>query len=313
MSDPSLPSDATSVIAQEFKVDEPCALEVDLPGAYVRLRPGSSDTRVEVNISMAGCPPDRAEQILDRLSVGTRQTKDRVRVYSDRPRWDAEWWRWVRQLSATVHLDVHLPTHVDATIRASGGTIDAADLAGHLEVESLGGKLQINGLEGTLDLRTRSSDVSVTQFDGSRIDIHSAAGKLSLKEISSDSLTVRSVSAPVTLTNVTGTTDIDVDGASLTLQELSGPCTARTQGGALTYVGTPSDDTELSALGAPLEAQLPASLSATLDLSGEEIFLDEAFSFEGERTPHHVQGALNGGGPALRLRAVRGAAHCQTQ
>lgn len=309
----SPPREASPVIAQEFKVDESCALEVDLPRTYMHLRPGSNSNRVVVNISMTNCPPDRAEQFLNRMSVGTRQMKDRVRVYSDRPRWDAEWWRWMRELSASIYLEVRLPAHVDASIRASGGTIDVANLAGHFDLDTRGGTLHAQNLEGTLDVRARSTDVSLRRFDGARLNIHEAAGSLSLEEVESDALTIRSVSAPVTLTDVTGSTDIEVHGAPLTLREVTGTCRARAQGGTLTFVGTPADDIELTTVGASLETQLPSSLSATLHLTGEDVTLDSGFSFEGKRTPQRVTGTLNDGGPTLRLRAIRGTAHCRTQ
>ncbi len=313
MPDLSPPREASPVIAQEFKVDEPCTLEVDLPRTYMHLRPGPNNNRVEVNISMMGCSPDRAEKFLNRMSVGTRQMKDRVRVYSDRPRWDAEWWRWLREHSATVYLDVRLPSQVDASVRTSGGTIDVANLAGNFDLEALGGTLQADNLDGTLDVRSRSSEVTVTRFDGARLNIHQAAGALSFEDVASDALTVRSVSAPVRLTEVRGSTDIEVHGAPLRLRNLSGTCRARTQGADLTYVGAPADDVELVAVGASLETQLPSSLSATLHLTGEEVSLDSGFSFEGKRTPQRVSGTLNDGGPTLRLRAVRGTAHCRTQ
>lgn len=279
----------------------------------MHLRPGSNNNRVEVNISMTGCSPDRAEEFLNRMSVGTRQMKDRVRVYSERPRWNAEWWRWMRETSATVYLDIRLPSQVDASVRSVGGTIDVADLTGHFELEVLGGTLKAQNLDGTLDVRSRSSEVTITRFEGARLNIRQATGSLSLEEVESDALTARAASAPVALTNVTGSTDIEVHGASLRLRNLSGTCRARTQGAPLSYVGAPADDIELIAVGASLETKLPSSLPATLHLTGEEVSLDSGFSFEGKRTQQRVSGTLNDGGPTLRLRAVRGTAYCRTK
>lgn len=305
---PSLapPRDAVSVIAQEFLVEEPCSLSVHVPGAHTRLRPGSDPDRVEVDISVTGCPPEEAEAILDRMKVGTHQMKDTVRVYSDSDRSDAEWWRWVRTLDVTIHVDLRLPSHVEAEIRAPGGAVDIADLRGHVDLKVMGGPCRAENLEGTLDIRAESSDVSVEQFSGDELIARVAVGSLTLADVSADTVTVRSVAAPLSLDSVSGATTVTAKSAPVDLRALSGPCTARVQAGRLSFAGAPDDEIGLCVTGASLDVALPDDHGADLRMTGPALALDDGFSFDGERTEQEIDGTLNGGGPTLKLVATGG-------
>ena len=300
------PREAVSVIAQEFIVDDPCALSVNVPGARTRLRPGSEDERVEIEISVTGCPPAKAEEILDRMKVGTHQMKDTVRVYSDSERSDAEWWRWVRTLDVDIHVDLRLPSQVEAEIRAPGGAVDIANLKGHIDINVMGGPCSAENLEGTLDIRAESSDVSVKHFSGTELITRVAVGSLTLTDVEADTTTVRSVAAPLSLDTVSGPVAITSKSAPVEVQNLSGPCTAHVQAGRLTFSGAPRDEVTLRVIGAALDVSLPSSHGADLHMRGPDLSLADGFSFSGERTEKEIEGVLNGGGPPLTLVTIGG-------
>ena len=305
------PQDAVSVIAQEFKVKESFTLTAEVSGARTRLRPSSEPDRVEITISVSGCPAHRAEDILDRMQVGTRQMKDTIRVYSQCDPSQAEWWRWVRTLDVTVHLDIQIPTHVDAEIRAPGGSIDAADLSGNITLKPMGSPCRAENLQGTLNVRAESSEVSILGFSGERLDARVASGALSVKDVETDTLILHSVAAPMTVTNASGETEITANGTAVDIKSLSGPSTAHIQGGKLTYEAAPTEPIDLTVVGSTLDALLPSDLNADLKLSGGTVFLADSFAFEGDRTDQNVEGQLNKGGPSVKLTAIRGDARCK--
>ncbi len=307
------PEDAVSVIAQEFIVDEPCALAVDVPGAATYLRPGSRTDRLEIDISVSGCSPDEAESILDRMQMSTQQMKDTVRVYSDGDRSDAEWWRWVRTLDVTVHVNLRLPSHVEGDLRVPGGTIDLADLKGHIDLKVMGGTCHAHNLQGTLDVRAESSDVIIEDFSGDQLVARVAVGELSLDTVEADTVTLRSVSAPVALVDVDGTTSITANSASVDVRELQGPCTIRSQGGPVRFDGEPGDETELTVVGSSLDVHLPKRHESDLTMTGTTLALDDRFSFDGDRSEHEIKGTLNDGGSSLVLRAIGGTAECHAE
>jgi hypothetical protein len=313
MTDIIAPEEAVQVMAQEFKVDTRCRLFVTVPGARTRLRPGASNDRIEVTVSVSGCKKGQAQTVLDRLRLTTRQVKDTVRVQTDvrQQELDARWWAWVRRNRATIHLDVRLPTSADADVRVPGGTIDASDIDGSLKLEVSGGSIHADGLQGSLDVRAYSSDVTVEWFDGSTLDLLVSSGSLTARRIDATAVSVRASAAPVTLDRVYGPVEVTANGAGATLREIHGRLTAEVQGGPLTLDGAPADGSKLVAYGSPLQVSLPGSLSADLRMEGAEVTLDDTFSFEGDREPRLVAGHLNDGGPSLSLRAVQGAIHCR--
>lgn len=312
MPKPAPPQDAVSVIAQEFIVDEPCALSVDVPGSYTYLRPGSENDRVEVEISVTGCPPERAEAILDRMKVGTQQMKDTVRVYSDGNRSDAEWWRWIRTLDVTVHINLKLPSLVEADLRAPGGEIDIANLEGHIDLKMMSGTCRAANLQGNLDIRAESSEVFIEDFSGEQIVARVAVGSLTLENVESDVLSLRSVSAPVQIKNVAGATSLTANSTTVEIEDLRGPSTIRSQGGPVHYHSQPTEESELTVVGSTLNVHLPSDHGAHLSMTGAKLSIDEDFSFSGEQKEHKIEGALNDGGPTLDLRAVGGTAHCKS-
>lgn len=305
------PREAVSVLSQAFRVNVPCTLSVDVPGAHLRLRPGSASEQVDVDVSVTDCSPEEAEEIPKRLGLSTRQRKNTVQVYVDSTQSDVEWWRWMRTFDATLHVDLRLPSNIEADIQTPGGSVDIADLQGHVDLKVIGGPCRVADLEGTLDIRAESSDVSVHGFSGDQIAVRVAAGSLTLTNIEADAITVRSVAAPLTLSSITGPTTVTAKSATVELQALSGPCSARVEGGPLRYDGTPDDETELQVIGDSLDTVLPADHGADLCMTGSTLALADSFSFAGERTAREIEGPLNGGGPPLSLNAPGGTIHCE--
>lgn len=311
MPDTPPPREAASVLSQSFHVDVPCSLSVDVPGARTQLHPGSDAEQVDVDLSVTGCSPDEAEEILKRVGVATRQRKNTIQVYSDNGRSDAEWWRWVRTFDALLNIDLQVPPRIEADIRVPGGSVDIADLQGHFDVKVIGGSCQVTDAGGTLDVRAESSDVSIRGFSGDQIVARVAVGALRVEDVEADTITVRSVAAPMTLSSISGATTVTANGGQVELQDLSGPCTTRVDGGPLHYNGRPDEKTDLHVVGSSLEARLPADHEADLLMTGPTLALDDRFSYEGERTETEIEGTLNGGGPLLSLSAAGGRVACQ--
>lgn len=311
MSNSAPPRDAASVIAQEFIVDEPCTIAVDIPGAHTRLRPGPASDRVEVNVAVTGCSPDEAEDILDRMQVGTHQMKDAIRVYSDGDRSDAVWWRWIRTLDVTIHVELKLPSTVEADLRVPGGEVDVANLEGEFEITAMGGRCRAHDLEGALTLRGDSAEASIKRFSGSKLDAHVAAGTLTLDQIDAETVSVHSVCSPVHMSDVTSDTSLTANGTTVDVEDVSGPFSARIQGGTLSFDAAPRNNVDLTSVGASIHVTLPSDHEADVDIRGETVEVADVFSFSGEQTNGHLEGIFNGGGPPLSLRAIRGNVTCK--
>lgn len=305
------PREAVSVLTQEFLVDVPCSLSVDVPGAHVRLRSSSAEEQVTVEVAVTGCPPEEAKTVLRRMQIGAHKTKNTVSVTSDSDRSGAEWWRWVRTLDVGIEVDLHVPPRVEAALHTPGGSVDITDLQGHFDVKVMGGSCHVEDVGGTLDVRAESSDVSIRDFSGKQIITRVAAGTLTLEDVEANTITARAVAAPLTLDAVSGPTRVTAKSAPVTLNAVPGPCLAEVDGGTLTYKGRPTDELDLKVVGNALDVQIPGDHGAGLCMTGPTLTLDDAFSFEGERTATEIEGTLNGGGPSLTMTAPGGSIHCQ--
>lgn len=302
-----------TVIDAAFEADSFDVLEVTVPAARVHLRPHAEKQRVEIHGFVPDCDPETARALFDRQGISTHQSSDRLYVFGNGPPADADGWRWRRRHRGEVHLDLRVPETLNVEAQTPGGAVHAAGLSGVVNLDVMGGSAEVEGMSGSVTVRGGGKRLGVHDFKGKTLHVQWASGSVDLENVSAESTTLRSVSAVTTVKSLRGETDVAVRGASLSLRNVAGPCSGTTYGGNLTYAGTPTDNTVLRAIGGSVETQFPPSLGATLLLSGERAQLDDAFAFDGERTPQRVEGTLNGGGPTLDLQAIRGDARCTAE
>jgi len=308
MSSPSLPD--TAVMDAAFGADTFDAFELDVPDAQVRLRPHAQADRVHVRGFVPDADPETARTVFDRKGISTHQSGDQLHVYGDSLSTTVEDWRWRDSHPTAVHLDVFLPPDLDVTARTPGGAINASGLTGALDLNVMGGSVTAERLEGSIRIQGSGGTLSVQDSLGLSLDLEWSAGPVRLQNIEGETTTLRARAASTTLHDIHGPVDLSVHGAPLELRDVDGPCEARVQGSTLTYNGAPTHETSLTVVGGHLSTNLPPTHDAELMVTGSTVALDDAFAFNGEQTSKHIEGTLNGGGPRLRLRAVRGTATC---
>ena len=305
------PSPTATVLDAAFEADGFGTLVLDVPEAHLHLQPHDEADRVQVHGTVPGADPDAARCLFDRKGIATHQSGDRLRVSGERlsdgvPDWH---WRWGHPTA--LHLTVHLPPDLDVTARAPGGEVEASDLGGNVDLTVPGGSVHATGLTGAVNVRGGGGTLTVQDADGGRTALRWAAGPVVLERLHATTVTLHSHSGPTTAQDLDGPTDLCVQGAPLALRHVTGPCDAEVRGGSLTYRGAPENPTTLRSVGGPLQAYLPPDQPAAFSFAGTQVRLDDDFAFKGERTPHHVEGRLNGGGPSFEGRAVQGAARCR--
>lgn len=305
-------SDAENVLDAEFHLDGVNALNLNVPGGRVMLRP-HDENRVHVRGFVPAGQSESNQDRPDPQQVSTHHSDDRLHIYRPDPSADVSGWRQRLRHRTTIHLDIRLPPHLDVKAQTPGGSIDGAHLAGTLDLTVQGGSVHLEQMRGPLCLRGSGGRFVAHDISGSSLEVAWAAGPVTLEQIADVQTTLHARSAPTTVKAHQGSVDLRVHGAPLTLNDLGGPCDAEVQGNRLIYHGTTAHDTSLRTVGGPVQAHLPSGQAASLILSGREVALADEFAFEGRTTPDRIEGMLNGGGPTLALRSVQGAASCHVQ
>lgn len=306
------PSDAENVLDTELEAEGVDLLELNVPETQVTLRPHDAN-----QVHVRGVAP-RAEPASDRdpagpPTVSTRHSGDRLFIVRERLSTDVSDWRHRVRCRTAVHLDLRLPPRLDVTAKAPGGAIDAASLAGSLDLSVHGGSIQVEQVDGPLHLRGNGGTLAVQNISGPSLGVQWSSGPVTLEQIADVHLELEAQAAPTTVQNHRGSADLRVHGAPLTLNDLNGPCNAEVRGSRLTHHGTPTHEMSLRTVGGPIQGHLPIAQAASLILTGTQVALDNEFDFEGQTTPHRIEGTLNGGGPNLTLRAIQGTASCHVQ
>lgn len=306
----TLSSQTDTVMDAAFEADAFEALVIDVPGAHVQLTSHDEADKVQVHGGVPGAELDAARELFDRKGISTHQSGNRLHIFGDRLSQEVADWRWRSNHPPVVHLEVHLPPNLNVTAQASGGMIEASDLAGTLDVTVPGGSVNATRMMGPLNIQGSGGQLTVDHTDSAAVNIEWGAGPVTVQRLRKTSLTLRVRSSPTTVQNIDGSADLSVHGASLSIQNVTGPCEADVRGGALTYRGAPNEDTSLRTVGGPLQTHLPPDHPVALTLMGAQVSLDHDLPFEGKQTASHVRGRLNGGGISFEGRAIQGLAQC---
>ncbi len=287
-------------------------LLLNVPEARLHLRPHDQPGRIQVRGTVPGADPDTARQLFDQKEISTHQSGDQLHVSGRSLSEGISDWRRRHIPPMAIHLNVFLPASLNVTAHASGGAVDASDLAGSVDLTVPGGSVRATGLTGPLRVQGSGGDLTIQDGTDAALTAQWAAGAVHLEHLRNTPVTLRAQSCPTAVEDLKGSADLSVQGAALTLRRLTGPCQAQVRGGALAYEGAPTQNTTLRSVGGPLHAHLPLDHAAALTLSGTRVALDDDFAFEGKQTAHRIEGRLNGGGVALMGHAVQGAAQCRT-
>jgi len=294
-----------------FEADAFETLILDVPEAHLQLQSHDEADQVQVHGTVPEAAPETARRLFDQKEISTQQSGDRLYISGRQVSREISDWRWRHVHPTAVHLNVSLPSDLDVTAQASGGTVEVSDLAGTVKLSVPGGSVHAAGLSGPLRVQGSGGDLTVQDGTDAALTAQWAAGTAHFEHLQDTSVTLRARSCPTTVEDLNGSADLAVHGAALTLRHLTGPCDAQVRGGALTYRGAPTENTILRAVGGALHTHLPHDHAAGLLLTGSQVAFDDDFAFEGERTARRVEGRLNGGGVSFEGRAIQGAARCR--
>lgn len=179
-----------------------------------------------------------------------------------------------------------------------------------LRLETGDGGVQVSSINGVVNVRTGDGAIDVTALSG-KVDLRTGDGAIRAERVKGD-LQLRTVDGAIYATDLdgkcyawTGDGQVRLDGRfeELNVQSGDGGVIARVARGSVVSVPWSIRTSDGS-----VEVSLPESLKADIDIATNDggISLHAPVSVQGEIGNRRVRGAMNGGGPALRIRTSDG-------
>lgn len=273
-------------IEKSFSVKPGGLLNFDSDLANVEIATSDTDAvRVEFTREFKVDTAQEASDLRNRLSVEMAESDNTVKVTvrftDDRQQRDRN----------KVRLDfrITMPRKFNLDLR-TGGSAKVGDLDGTAKASTLGGSLTLGSVTGLVIATSKG-------------------GSLSIGDVGAD-LEARSYGGSATIGRVNGRVTAIAEGGSVSIEEARDWIRARAAGGSVkAYISKqPRADSKITAEAGSIDLRLAASVAVTVDAACTAGRLSSDFSLHGHQgdEPGRLKGPINGGGPALLLRASAG-------
>ncbi len=203
----------------------------------------------------------------------------------------------------------------------AGGHINAGNIAGDASLRSGGGHIRAGQIGGRADLQTDGGNITVVQA-GSLVSVRTGGGQIDFGEVRG-SVRAQTGGGGIRIMYVSGPMEVESSAGSICLTRVAGTVRAATAGGTITAWINPDAPSSGGTVHLPglsqltsgngdivvfLPRNLAADIDAVVESGGERrIEADPALALQIQERgngPVHAMGALNGGGPPLKLRTT---------
>jgi TonB family protein len=205
----------------------------------------------------------------------------------------------------------------------AGGHINAGNIAGDAALRSGGGHIRAGQIGGRADLQTDGGNITVGQAE-SLVSVRTGGGQIDFGEVRG-SVRAQTGGGGIRIMYVSGPMEVESSAGSICLTRVAGTVRAATAGGTITAWINPDAPSSGGTVHLPglsqltsgngdivvfLPRNLAADIDAVVESGGERrIEADPALALQIQNRgdgPVRAVGALNGGGPPLKLRTTAG-------
>ncbi len=288
----ALSAKITRTVEKTFTVQAGGNLKAATQGGNITIKTSdSSEVHILVKQEIRASSEQEADEILTKLTLTIEQTGNDVTAEAKYEK--GEHFRWFGSWPpVTVSFVVTVPKNFNLNVNTSGGNIAIASLNGNVHARTSGGDLEFARIDGDIDAGT-------------------SGGNITLKEGTARAL-LRTSGGDIEIDRAGGPTDVSTSGGNIRINSVAQLISATTSGGDVHAVLTEplKQDTLLSTSGGDVDVevvkgagfQLDASTSGgDVNASGLTITIEKGGSGKSR-----LVGAVNGGGPRLKLRSSGG-------
>jgi Ca2+-binding RTX toxin-like protein len=262
-------ADVTDTVKEVFRVGPSGSAVIDVDNGNISVETiRVNEVRIEIERTVSVSSASEAQRLLERHSYSFDRRGDDVHISSQLDSEGGLWGRRGRE-RVRVRVRVQVPESFDVRFKAGAGNINVGSVGGNVDGRTGAGNIKIGSVRGDLHLDTGSGNVEVSGAQG-LIRVSTGAGNVTL-ENARGSVNVSSGAGNITayITEQPRETSVLETGAGNVTVHLARAARARVEGSA--RMGNASTDFPLTV--------------------------------EGKWMSKSFAGELNGGGPAIRMRA----------
>ncbi len=301
-------------IERSFQVASGGRLTVDADRCSIEVRTADRDlvdVKIERKVKRGG--KWSVEEVLEDFPITFDHSDDGVIIKAkydqeNRRRWNRERNRERNRLR--VKFLITVPQQYNVDLKTLGAGISVGDLEGEVRSQTLGGNLRIGRIKGSVWGRTAGGSIKVEGTEGD-VDVKTSGGGITIGSVEG---AVEAITAggSIRIDRATGSVNAKSSGGGITVEEVMGDITAKTSGGSIkAYISRqPEGDCSLETSGGSVTAYLVEDIA--VDVNARTMGGDVSTDFpvtaiaQGKISKNKLQGAINGGGPLVKLRTFGG-------
>jgi hypothetical protein len=285
-------------VEKSFTVAGTGTLRLETSGGAITVKPGADGVvKIVAHERIRADSDAEADSLLKNLELTFDQNGNDVRAAAKYDRGTLGFHFGSQPVQ--VDFTAEVPAAFATDLHTSGGSISIGDLAGVVNARTSGGNIKLGKLGGKADVRTSGGGIALEEARG-EVKLDTSGGNISVGRVA-------------------GPADLSTSGGSISIDSVEQRVNAHTSGGNIraTLVGPLKGDCVLSTSGGSVRVTVDKSAAFQLDAStsgggvtadGLTITLDG-----GHHSKNKLSGAVNGGGPLLKLRTSGGSISVQVR
>lgn len=279
-------------------------VDTDLGSVEVRTSPANTLT-VQVLREARMADTAKAQKLFSKFHLDFQQHGNEVSVRGDYE--DGSLLQLFDDVRLKVRYVITVPSRFNIDVKTSGGDVSVADLGGNVLIKTSGGNMKVGKIDGTVEAGTSGGNVAVQS--GHSVSVKSSGGDLSIGH-ASGAIEARTSGGDIIVEQADSSLLAKTSGGSITLNHVAGPIDANTSGGSISARITqqPKSGSSLSTSGGSVSVFLSDGIRLNLDAdtSGGRVSTEMPVAIRGAAESSSLEATLNGGGPALKVRAQGG-------
>jgi hypothetical protein len=295
----ALSAKITRTVEKTFTVQPGGSLKAATQGGNITIQTSDSpQVHIVAREVITASTEKEADEILTKLVLTFEQAGNDITAESKYEKRSAGSWfgNWP---PVSVSFTITVPKNFNLNLNTSGGDIAVASVAGNVRARTSGGDLKFARVDGDIDAGTSGGNV-VLQEGTARAKLTTSGGDIEVDRAG-------------------GPTEVSTSGGNVILRSVAQLTSATTSGGDVRAVITEplKQDTLLSTSGGQVDVQVVKGAGFQLDAStsgGDVNATGLTITIEkGGSGKSRLAGAVNGGGPRLKLRSSGGNIRIRTE